>query len=192
MAITALVTGSAGPVGEVVAALRAAGAEAMGVADADQGISEAKAFSPGSLDCYVQLPVVLNPAGDTVVARVHEFLDQGLLTRFRLAEAVLAALSDEGRVVLVGGHTPIERATPDDQAARTALLEVLAHAIRADKAPAKVRVRVLGHGHDASEIARLVLTGAPVRGAPVLHGAEPGRRYLDWRTEVLGLVSAEF
>ena len=68
MAITALVTGSAGPVGEVVAALRAAGAEAVGVADADQGISEAKSFSPGSLDCYVQLPVVLNPAGETVVA----------------------------------------------------------------------------------------------------------------------------
>ncbi len=193
---TALVTGSAERVEGLAAALGVAGAEVVSVTDLDRLHEAVEAFHPGSLDCYIQLPMVLRPTGDTVVSRVRNFLEGGLLARFRLAETVLPALSADARVVLVGGHTPVERTVPDDQAARVAFLDVLAHAIRADKAPAKVRVRVLDHGLDADEIARLALTGEPPRGRSArqrdLAVDAAGMSYQDWRTEVLGLVSVEF
>ncbi len=192
----ALVTGSTERVEGVAAALGHAGAEVVSVTDLDRLDEAVKAFEPGSLDCYIQLPIALHPMGDSVVSRVRSFLEGGLLARFRLAEAVLPALSAEGRVVLVGGHTPVERAAPDDQAARTAFLNVLAHAIRADMAPATVWVRVLDRALDADEIARVALMGeAPRRRSAELSelvAGSAGMSYQDWRTEVMGLVSVEF
>jgi hypothetical protein len=154
---------------------------------------QVRSLAAGALDCYIQLPVALRPAGETVVARVRGFLDRGLLTRFRLAETVLPALSSEGRVLLVAGHTPVDLTTPDDRTARLAFLDVLAHAIRADLAPAKARVRVLDSRQSADEIARLAVTGEPVRGRATARevAGEAERDYQDWRTEVLGLVSVE-
>jgi len=197
MAATVLVTGSPERVEQVVTALRAAGAEAVGRTDLDRLDAELAAFAPGSLAGYVQLPVSLQVTGETVVSRVRGFLESGLLSRFRLAEAVLPALSADSRVLLVAGHTPVDRSTPDDQAARVAFLEVLAHAIRADLAPAKVRVRVLDHRQPPADIARLALAEPPAP-AP---GRWPEQRnlaereaelsYQDWRTEVLGLARIE-
>jgi hypothetical protein len=193
---TALVTGSAGRTEEVVAALRAAGADAVGVTDLDQVEAAVRGRAAGSLDCYVQLPIVVRPAGATVVSRVRGFLESGLLTRFRLAETVLPALSEGSRVLLVAGHTPVDRSAPDDRAARMAFLDVLAHAISADKAPAKVQVRVVDHARPAAELARLALTGEPMPGRAAelrdLAAREGEMSYQDWRTEVLGLVSVEF
>jgi hypothetical protein len=190
-----LVTGSAERVEGVIAALRAAGVEATGVTDLASLADQVKTFPPGSLDYYVQLPVSLRPTGDSLVSRVRDFLDKGLLTRFRLAESVLPVLSADGRVVLVGGHTPVERDAPDDRAARSALLDVLAHAIRADKAPAKVRVRIFGHQLDPAELVRSMLTWEAAGDGPEARAAVSGDAtisYQDWRTEVMGLASVEF
>jgi hypothetical protein len=196
MTTTALITGSAGPAEQVAAALRDAGAQAMTVTDLDRLAEQLGSLAPGSLDCYIQLPVMLHPVGDTVVARVRAFLDHGILTRFRLAEAVLPALADHGRVLLVRGHTPLDGAIPDDQAARKALLHVLAHAIRADKAPATVRVRVVSDELRPGDIARIALRGESTFRRPIraydLAAREEEKSYQDWRTEVMGLVNVEF
>jgi hypothetical protein len=196
MTTTALVTGSAGPAEQVAAALREAGVEVATVTDLNRLAGQLRAFPPGSLDCYIQLPVVIRPTGDTVVARVRAFLDDGIITRFRLAEAVLPVLSDEGRVLLVRGHTHIDGDIPDDQAARKSLLHVLAHAIRADKAPASVRVRVLSDELKPADIARIGLRGESASRRPIrsydFAAREEEKSYQDWRTEVMGLVSVEF
>lgn len=197
MGTRVLVTGSASRVDAVAAALRQAGAEVISAPSLDRLADEVEALAPGSLDCYIQLPVTLQPSGDTVVSRVRDFLDSGLMSRFRMAEAVLPALSAEGRVLLVGGNTPVEGGAPDDQRARVAFLHVLAHAIRADKAPAKVRVRVVQAERDAANIAKLALAwetagvsvAAEMRS---LSAREEQMSYQDWRTEVLGLASIEF
>jgi hypothetical protein len=194
VATTALVTGSAERVGPVVDALQAAGASAVGVSELDRLDAELAAIPAGSLDCYIQLPLTLRPGGATVVSRVTDFLESGLLRRFHLVQAVLPALANDGRVLLVTGHTPVDASAPDDQAARIAFLDVLAHAIRADRAPAKVRVRVLDHRQPAAEIARLALTGEPVQRPTAERRAaerETELSYQDWRTEILGLATVE-
>jgi hypothetical protein len=195
VAPTVLVTGSDRRVNAVAAALRAAGADVLSAPGLDE-LDEVVSLLPGSLDCYIQLPVTLRPSGEAVVSRVRDFLDKGLLTRFRLAEAVLPALSSNGSVVLVAGHTPSEASAPDDEAARIAFLHVLAHALRADKAPAKLRVRVVAGQSNANEIAQVALISEPAphaRAAPRDPVAnEHEMSYQDWRTEVLGLVSIEF
>jgi hypothetical protein len=200
MVTTALVTGSAGPAEQVAAALRDAGVEVVAVTDLETDLERVadavSSFAPGSLDCYIQLPVMLHPTGETVVARVRTFLETGLLTRFRLAEQVLPVLSDEGRVLLVRGHTPGDTSTPDDHAARHAFLDVLAHAIRADKAPATPRVRIVGDERSAADIARLALRPETSSRRPVraydLAAREEEKSYQDWRTEVMGMVNVEF
>lgn len=126
---------------------------------------------PGSLDCYVQLPLTLEPVGTTVVGRVRPFLEAGLLTCFRLVEAVLPMLSASGRVVLVSGHTPISSDVPDDRAARLAFLDVLAHAVRADRTPAKTRVRVVAHDPSAAVIAGLSTEDEAAEPVPTVESA---------------------
>ncbi len=197
MTATVLVTGSAQRIEPVSAALQTAGARVVTASSVDRLHDEIRQVPAGSLNCYIQLPVGLQPEGEAVVARVRDFLDKGLLTRFRLAETVLPALSGEGRVILVAGHTPPEAKAPDDEAARMALLHVLAHAIRADKAPAKVRVRVVAGPHDVDEIVRLALAADIGRADSAGRRARPPDSedelsYEDWRTEVLGLVNIEF
>jgi hypothetical protein len=195
-ATKAVVTGSPERVDEVAVALEAAGVEVMRVSDLDRLAAVVSGLQPGSLDCYVQLPVALEATGDTVVARVRGFLDGGLLTRFRLAETVLPALSAEATVVVVAGHTPVSRDSPDDPDARMAFLKVLAQAMSADKVPAKMRVRILRDVRGPAEIARVALTGEPGDGPAAdlrdLAGREETMSYQDWRTEVLGLISVEF
>lgn len=196
MTLSVLVTGSHERVERVSEALRAAGAEVVGVPDADQLGDLVGRLPEGSVDCYVQLPVTLRPTGAAVVSRVRDFLDQGLMNRFRLAEVIMPALSDEGRVVLVAGHMPGSASAPDDEAARIALLHVLAHAIRADKAPAKVRVRVLDT-QDVDQIVRTASNTEPGDGRAPATWHRPAIRdeemsYTEWRTEVLGLASIEF
>jgi len=185
-----LVTGSPEAVEPVVAAVRAAGAEAVGVTT---GVLAAlEELEPGSVGCYVQLPVGIAPSGDTAVSRVHSFLEQGLLTRFRLVDAVMPALAEDATVLLVGGHTQVGQQAPDDQSARRALLTVLAHALRADRAPVATRVRVLDHSNTASEIADLAVTGrGPSQEQRSARSAESTRAYEDWRTELFGMARAE-
>jgi hypothetical protein len=190
---TALVTGSPERVEQVVAALTAAGAEAVAVTEVDRLDDQVRSLPPGVLSAYIQLPMALRPAGETMVSRVRDFLDRGLLARFRLVETVLPALSAPGQVLLVAGHTPID--LTDDREARFAFLRVLAHAIRADRPPAEIQVRLVDRRQSPDEIARMALADAPPPDrlpAAEFASGEAERNYQDWRTEVLGLVSVEY
>src|SRR3978361_692230 len=109
-------------------------------------------------DAYVQLPTLLSVESqavpDSLVERVGRFLADGLLTRFRSAAAVLPHLAERASVVIVAGNTPVPGTGVDDQAARGSLLRVLAHALRAEEAPRRLRVRVLGPDSTPEMIAR--------------------------------------
>jgi hypothetical protein len=189
-----VVTGAAEQVAAVSAALRAAGAEVTAVDDLEQLGAAFAGLAPGSLDCYVQLPVHVAARGDAVIERVRNFLEDGLLARFAAASTILPAVSDKGRVVLVGGNTPVEATAPDDQNARLALLDVLAHAIQADKLATRFGVRVLPHDESAEHIAAVALGGEPTREQALasLRAREPEMSFDDWRIEVMGLVNGSF
>lgn len=194
MGSTVAVTGAAQQVAAVSAALRNAGAEVIAVDDLAALGAAVAGLAPGSLDCYVQLPVHVAPRGNAVIDRVRNFLEDGLLARFTAASTILPAMSEGGRVVLVGGNTPVEASAPDDQKARLALLDVLAHAIQADSSATRVGVRVLPHGESAEAIAAVALGGKPTREQALaeLRAREPEMSFDDWRVEVMGLVNGEF
>jgi len=191
---TVVVTGAAAQVAAVSTALREAGAEVIAVDDLRQLDAAVAGISPGSLDCYVQLPVHVAARGHAVIDRVRNFLEDGLLARFSAASTILPAMSEGGRVVLVGGHTPVEASAPDDQSARLALLDVLAHAIQADSSATRIGVRVLPHDEPAEHIADIALGGKPTRDQALaeLRAREPEMSFDDWRVEVMGLVNGQF
>ena len=194
MTSTVMVTGAAEPVAAVSEALRDAGAEAIAVDDLGKLEAALAGIPPGSLDGYIQLPVHVAARGNTVVERVHNFLEDGLLARFAAASTILPALSDEGRVVLVGGNTLVEASAPDDQSARLALLGVLAHAIQADKSATRIDVRVLPHDELVEHIGAVALGAEPAHEQTLVEllDREPPMSFDDWRIEVMGLVNGEF
>ena len=194
MVSTVVVTGAAERVAAVSDALRQAGAEVIAVDDLARLDSALAGIAPGSLDGYVQLPVHAAARGTSVVERVRNFLEDGLLTRFVVASTILPALSDKARVVLVGGNTLVEASAPDDQSARVALLGVLAHAIKADKSTTGVEVKVLSHEELDEDVAAVTLGAEPTREQNLadLLEREPKMSFDDWRIEVMGLVNGEF
>ncbi|MHB1473196.1 MAG: hypothetical protein ACYDDU_15900 [Dermatophilaceae bacterium] len=194
MGSTVLVTGAAEQVAAVSASLRNAGAEVIAVDDLGALGGVVAGIAPGSLDCYVQLPVHVAARGNAVIERVRNFLEDGLLARFSAASTILPALSDGGRVVLVGGNTPVEASAPDDQSARLALLDVLAHAIQADRATTGIRIRRLPNTESAEQIAAVALGGEPTRDEALadLRAREPKMSFDDLRIEVMGLVNGQF
>jgi hypothetical protein len=165
-------------------------------ADTDGGAS---GLAGRTADAYVQLPTLLpvaqQSAADSLVERVGRFLADGLLARFRSAAAVLPHLGERASVVLVAGNTPVPGTGVDDQAARGSLLRVLAHALRAEEAPRRLRVRVLGHDSSPEMIARCAagedVPRASASGPPAGNN-DVDMSYADWRTEVLGLAQVEF
>jgi hypothetical protein len=191
---TVVVTGAAERVAAVSDALRHAGAEVIAVDNLAKLDATLSGISPGSLEGYVQLPVHVAARGRTVVERVHNFLEDGLLARFAAASTILPALSDQARVVLVGGNTLVEASAPDDQSARLALLGVLAHAIQADKSATQIDVRVLPHDELAQHIGAVALGAEPAREQTLAEmlDREPPLSFDDWRIEVMGLVNGEF
>jgi putative intracellular protease/amidase len=191
---TVVVTGAAEQVAAVSAALRNAGAEVIAVDDLEELDAAVAGIAPGSLGCYVQLPVHVAARGKAVIERVRNFLEDGLLARFTAASTILPAMSDGGRVVLVGGNTPVEASAPDDQSARLALLDVLAHAIQADAATTRIRIRRLPNTESAEHIATVALGGEPTREEALadLQAREPKMSFDDLRIEVMGLVNGEF
>ena len=105
-------------------------------------------------------------------------------------------LADDAVVLLVAGNLPAEVAAPDDRAARLSLLTVLAHAMRADLAPKRVRIRVITSERTDQDIADFALTGSkdPQAAMPSIAPApadDVGRSYEDWRNQVLGLAHIE-
>jgi len=194
MVSTVLVTGAMQPVAEVSDALRKAGADVISVDDLGKLEAALAGLAPGSLSGYVQLPVHVAARGETVVERVRWFLEDGLLARFSAAATILPAMSDEARVVLVGGNTLVEASAPDDQSARVGLLKVLAHAIQADRSATQIAVRVLANDAPAEHIGAVVLGAEPTREQALadLMAQEPKMSFDDWRIEVMGLVNGEF
>ncbi len=194
MTTTALISG-ARPLSDAVgAALRQAGVDVLLSEDAGGISAVLGGVEAGGLDVYVQLPVTLSSEGSTVVARVRQFLREGMLARFEAVEAVLPALARDARVVIVAGTTALDGGElPDDRRARFALLEVLAHALRADRSGEQVRVHTLSSGRGADEIAAVAL-GQSAPASPALAdiaSRESEMSYEDWRTEVLGLATVE-
>jgi hypothetical protein len=191
---TVVVTGATEPVAAVSDALREQGAEVISVDDLSKLDAVLAAIPPGSVDGYVQLPVHVAARGGTVVERVHNFLEDGLLARFAASSTILPAMSDQGRVVLVGGNTLVEASAPDDQSARLALLGVLAHAIQADKSATALQVRLLPSDELAVHIAAVALGAERSREQALaeLMAREPKMSFDEWRIEVMGLVNGEF
>jgi hypothetical protein len=191
---TVVVTGAAEAVAAVSDALRHAGAEVIAVDDLTKLDAALAGISPGSLDGYVQLPVHVAARGNTVVERVRNFLEDGLLARFSAASTILPAITDGGRVVLVGGNTPVEASAPDDHSARLALVGVLADAIQADRASTPIDVRMLSHDDLPNQIAAVALGTELTRSESLaeLMAREPAMSFDDWRIEVMGLVNGEF
>lgn len=188
---TVLVTGGGERLTEVAEALRVAGAETT-VVDTPAQLGEAVAGK--TFDGYVQLPVAMTPREGTLVSRIEQFLSDGLLSRFRSAGTVLPALAPSATVLLVGGQTNVNADAPDDHEARAALMRVLAHALRAEKAPEHLVVRTADPSWTAQDIANNV-TGEPSRRAAddSQSGRDAiGKAYADWRAEVLGLARIEF
>ena len=186
-----LVSGWDARVGQVSDALRALGAEVV-VSDDPHRLRQVVAeLPPKSLSAYVQLPVSVDVSGETVVGRVRTFLQNGLLARFDAADVVLPALRGDAKVVLVSGNSTVQgEAMPDDAAARFALLNVLAHAVRADKAPGKIRVRMMDADSRPDDIASLTVRGeATPTGLAQVKERESELSYEDWRTEVMGLAT---
>ncbi len=152
-------------------------------------------LGPGAvaIDYYVQLGTTVPARGETVVRRVHSFLSDGLLERFALTERILPLLADEATVLLVGGNLSAEASVPDDQAARLMMLRVLAHAVRADLAPRKIRVRVITGERSDEEIVVFAQSGGkdPHAELPTLEAHDEAGSYEDWRTQVLGMAQVE-
>jgi hypothetical protein len=142
----------------------------------------------GSFDAYVQLPAAFAVYGATAIERVHHFYAAGVLARFPALGAVLPCLTARGRVVFVLGQLPPEAASDDDRAARRSLTRVLAQAARADAQDGSVQVTWLDSSAAADEIAAAAI-GAPTTSTEPAQMSD--RRYADWRTEMLGLVSVE-
>jgi hypothetical protein len=186
---TVLVTGGGERLDEVSSALKAAGAEVVAVDDLGR---LGERVTGTTFDGYVQLPVAMTPAEGSVVAKVEQFLTQGLLSRFRSAATVLPTLAPSATVILVGGQTNIDVAAPDDHEARVALMRVLAHALRAERAPERLTVRTVDHTWTAEQIAAKVTGGGSE--TPSTSGGDEGigQAYADWRAEVVGLMRVEF
>ncbi|HEY3240102.1 MAG TPA: hypothetical protein VGL92_11095 [Acidimicrobiia bacterium] len=193
MGRTALVTGSTDRVGEVSEALEKAGFTVTQSGGLPSDIEAAcAALSPGSLDCYVQLPRQTPVSGPTLVERIHEFLSEGLLKRFEATSRVLPLLAPDACVVLVAGNIP-GGATPDDRHARIDLLRVLARAILADCDKSDVRAVVVGTERSAEEIADLALHRGDERRRRQAQVAalSPEMPYEDWQREFLTLTAEE-
>lgn len=181
-----LITGSPDRVATLAKAFESAGDEPLAL--------DHLGPDAGSIDRYVQLGTTVPARGETVVRRVQSFLSDGLLERFALAERVLPLLSDHATVLLVAGNLSSESSMPDDQAARLLMLRLLAHAVRADLAPGRVRVRVITGERTDDELVQFALRGGkdPLVEVPApLSESDSTISYAEWRIEVLGLAQVE-
>jgi hypothetical protein len=192
MGETALVTGSAGRVEEVSAALERAGFSVVPAAEPADVAGVCAGIEAGSLACYVQLPKETKVDAPSLIGRVRQFLAEGLLARFEAAATVVPVLAKDGCVVLVAGNLP-GAATPDDRHARIDLLRVLARAVLAECEGGDVRAVVVGNDRspdDIADIARRRGDETAKKTAEV--AALPGdMNYADWQREFLSLTTEE-
>jgi hypothetical protein len=189
----ALVTGSPERVTAVGDALAEHDCDVIRVEDPARLAEICAGLGRASVDHYVQLPIDVSSSEDTVVSRFHAFLAVGLLARFDAAAAVMPTLRPNASVVLVAGNLPAQLSAPDDIKARLSLLRVLVQAILADTALTPIRVVVADNTRTADEIATMAVDPIAKRLRVISSGAEqyPEMDYVDWRLEVLNLVTVE-
>lgn len=189
--VRALVTGSDDRMASVAEQLFADGMEVVTAA----GVHELAALDVGEkrIDVYVQLPVTVEPVGDTLVARLRSFLADGLLARFALVEHVMPTLAQNATVVLVSGNTTTAgAAVPDDERSRLALLHLLAHATRAELASRGVQVTVVNGARTDLEVARFARVAGEDPTARLIPEAPEqvsSKDYQDWRIEMMGMAN---
>lgn len=184
MAATVLITGSTPALKTVMDEVNAAGAQAVSASSPEDLTKALESVGKGNLKHFIQLPQSISAEGAALVTtRVHESLKQGLLSRYRTAEAVLPYLSDDARVILVSGNVISDPEAPDDRSARLSLVHVLRHAMLADKNAPSFEVKVADASTTPARIVDATLTGASLAS-----GGDTGEPldYDDWRTEMLG------
>jgi hypothetical protein len=195
-----VLTGADAVVSPVASRLEAEDVEVVAVTDTQDVDRLERAIDGRAIDAYVQLPSLLPVDSDgsrgSLVAQIGQFLADGLLARFYLADVTLGHLAEGGTVVLVGGNTPVRGRAVDDQEARLSMLRVLGHAMRAESADKRLKVRVLAHGTDPAEVADVALgrrkpDPRPQAQAPA-GDSDVDLSYADWRTQLLGLATVEF
>jgi len=182
-----LVSGIPALVADVAAALEQNGSDAVQVGDIADVPRACADAGPDAFDGYVQLPASFTVQGETAIQRVHHFFADGVLARFAAVEAALGAMRSGARITFVLGVLPPEVATPDDVAARAALVRILGHAARAD-AGGGLRLDVLESGSTPKEIA-LTALGRGGERQPVSEMSDEA--YAEWRMDLLGIVWAE-
>jgi len=192
MGDTAVVTGSPARVDEVAGALEQAGFRVTKVPEPGDVAGACAGIEPGSLACYVQLPKDTRVDAPSLIGRVRQFLEEGLLARFEAASTVVPLMAKDGCVVLVAGNLP-GAATPDDRHARIDLLRVLARAVLAECEGSDVRAVVVGNDRSAADIADIVLRRGDESGRKAAEvAALPGElNYADWQREFLSLTTEE-
>ena len=192
MGDTAVVTGSPARVDEVAGALEQAGFRVTKVPEPGDVAGACTGIEPGSLACYVQLPKDTRVDAPSLIGRVRQFLEEGLLARFEAASTVVPLMAKDGCVVLVAGNLP-GAATPDDRHARIDLLRVLARAVLAECEGSDVRAVVVGNDRSAADIADIVLRRGDESGRKAAEvAALPGElNYADWQREFLSLTTEE-
>lgn len=189
---TALVTGSPERVPDITIALKSAGFDIL--AAGAMSPDEAPDLEPGSVDCYVQLPVDGPLPSGGALRRTRDFIAHEMLSRFDTAARFLPLLAPSATVVLVTeGPDPEDYAAgapdPDQQALRT-LVGVLAEAILRDSGRAGVRATVVGEDRAPEEIAALASHRSPEPLPWWLYaGVDPDLDFADWRASVLCLAS---
>lgn len=181
-----LISGIADLVAETGAVLVEEGSTFVGVDDIAD-VPKACAASDRRFDGYVQLPATFTVEGDTAISRIHHFFSAGVLARFPALAAALPVLTPGAHLTFVMGVLPPAVSTEDDVRARSALVNVLGHAARAD-GPDGLRVTVLPSPSTPREIALTVLGRNPELEALTADFAAGS--YADWRVELLGMMSA--
>jgi hypothetical protein len=191
MGRSALITGWSERVEEVASALEQAGYNAIRAPEHELLPEQTKAIAPGSVDCYVQLPGRISARGETVVERVRNFLTDGLIRRFDAVAVISPTLRSDACVLLVSGNHPDEPGAPDNQRARLALLQVLAHSLLIERGGTGMTVTIIGERRSPAELVELVHSPSdrPVRLIAELKEIDPELDYDDWRNEVMAFTA---
>jgi hypothetical protein len=177
---------------DITIALKSAGYDILAAGITSPG--DAPDIAPGSVDCYVQLPVEVPQPGGGLLRRTRGLIAHELLARFDTAARFLPLLAPTATVMLVTeGPDPVEHpsasADPDRKAVRT-LTGVLAEAICRDGGRAGLRASVVAGDRAVQEIAALA-THQPPQPRPwwLYADVDDDLAFADWRASILCLAS---
>jgi hypothetical protein len=193
-AFTALVTGSEARMTTVAAVLEEEGFLTVCAPPDVPGLAEGigrAGLSPGTLDCYVQLPATeIGADSGPPLTELRAFVADTLLGRFDALAVVAPLLAPGARLVMVTG----DRAgwIRDSDVGLPGVSSALAEAILAGTGAHDVPVTVVSDGAGPDDIVLAARRPAGALSAEMLAGyaaVAPELNYADWRAEVLGLAT---